>query len=222
MTPIERPYSIVPFSDLAKRKCPWISDLKTFVDGLINAIDLQMNAEAAADGQPELTDEDFLYERFNINRKFDRTIGNWQIFKYFIRNFRKKIFYEMLGDWRFSKEDLEMYEYFRTMDLDETNKCQPRYLNFKTIEKPRLEPTHKTFEHLKDITHRFYFWYSANRMCCPYRWIYINRFWNLELVIDRVMNKENVIEAKPFVDIFALEMPCRGYTYDTEKYISFD
>lgn len=127
-----KPFKIHPYFDLMKQGCPWLGDVKAIVLDCIKTEQDSITREAQADGQPELSDEQFLYEHFVFNRDHDMLIANWRILKYFIRIFRLKIYYDMIGEWKFTTNDVEMYNYFNTITVTDKTKCMPRYLKFKT------------------------------------------------------------------------------------------
>ena len=130
-----KPFKVHPFFDLMRQGCPWLGDVKAIVLDCIKQEQERITAEAHADGQPELADEKFLYERFIFNRDHDMLIANWRILKYFIRTFRLKIYYDMIGEWKFTSNDVEMYNHFNSIKVTAVTKCMPRYLKFKTDDK---------------------------------------------------------------------------------------
>lgn len=103
--------------------------IKKFIDELVSDIE----AEAAYDGQPELCDENYLYECFKNNIEFNRKVGNWQVLKYYSRIVVIKLAKSMLGEFTFTEHDVEMIEYFGTMNMDpEEKKCRQRKLKLKS------------------------------------------------------------------------------------------
>ena len=115
--------------DLASKGYPWVDSFKAVINKHIDEVQAALEAEAAYDGQPEFLDEEFLYERFVDNAKNDFRKANWQILKYFIWKFKIKVMKDILGEWTFTDNDVEMYCYFRGIQVDMTTKCMPRLLN---------------------------------------------------------------------------------------------
>lgn len=100
---------------------------------IIGDIVSDIEAEAAYDGQPELCDCDYLYECFKNNIEFDMVKGNWQVLKYYARVVAIKLAKAMIGDWTFNDRDVEMINYFGSMDMDkETKTVRNRMLNLKS------------------------------------------------------------------------------------------
>ena len=128
-------YQLSPYDFVSRQECSWIPTMREFVSKRIDWLSNLMRKEAEADGQPELADEKFLYERFEDNRDSGMQIGNWQIFKYFIRVMEIKILYEMLGEWRYTSSDLYMYSYFRSCP----STCKRKYINFTVADDDTIE-----------------------------------------------------------------------------------
>lgn len=111
---------------------PWISDMKSRVLDYIEKMESIIKTEAEAEGLPQLADDDFLYERFKDNCCYNMYVGNWQIFKFFLAKFKVKVAKEMIADWCYTYQDVEMYEYFNFTTFNKTNKCEIRFIRFKT------------------------------------------------------------------------------------------
>ena len=112
---IRNPYKTLPYQTLVEQKCPWLEDMTTHVITRIAEFDKFMRAEAECDGQPELTDPNYLLERFNCEHNM--YYGNFKILKYFILMFKMKILYLMIGQWHFTDFDVTLYKYFRDPNL---------------------------------------------------------------------------------------------------------
>lgn len=125
----EKPYKKNMIEDLAAKGYPWIDSFKAVINKHITEVQAALEAEAAYDGQPELLDEEFLYERFVDNVEHDFRKANWQILKYFIWKFKIKVMKDIIGEWTFTDHDVEMYCYFSGIPVDMTTKCMPRLLN---------------------------------------------------------------------------------------------
>lgn len=114
---IRNPYKTLPYQTLVEQKCPWLDDMTTHVRSRIAEFDKFMRAEAECDGQPELTDPNYLIERFNFNCEHNMYYGNFKILKYFVLMFKMKILYLMIGQWHFTDFDVTLYNYFRDTNL---------------------------------------------------------------------------------------------------------
>ena len=95
---LERPYQKVPYDDMVAMGCPWIGDFKSSVEEEIRRKMEELDKEAAYDGEPRLTSEDYLYERFKDNCYYGLFRANWQVLKYFYRLFQIKIYKDMIGE----------------------------------------------------------------------------------------------------------------------------
>ena len=62
--------------------------------------------------------------------------GNWRILKYFVEFFKLKIFKDMIGQWTFTENDREMYDYFNSVEVTDANKCKPLLIHFNTGKDP--------------------------------------------------------------------------------------
>lgn len=111
---------------------PWISDMKSRVLDYIEKMESIIKTEAEAEGLPQLADDDFLYERFKDNCGYNMYASNWQVFKFFLAKFKVKVAKEMIADWCYTYHDVEMYEYFNFTTFNKTNKCEIRFIRFKT------------------------------------------------------------------------------------------
>lgn len=129
-----KPYKISPYHDLLEKGYPWVEGLRSVVASGIDDIMAKMKAEAEYEGQPELLNEDFLYERFKENCEHGLRFANWQVLKYFSRILNVKVWKETMGVWSYTNNDLEMFNYFKSMKVDKDTCCAPRYLNFKTCD----------------------------------------------------------------------------------------
>lgn len=125
-------YEINPFEDAKKLKAPWLKELQSYVKDTIDLMKSEIKKEAEYDGQTELMNEKFLYKRFKDNCQNGMMYGNWEVFKYFLRNMRLKVCYEMIGELKYTKEDKEMYDYFMNIEVTEKNKCKHSIIKFKS------------------------------------------------------------------------------------------
>lgn len=113
---MKRPFQIHPYDALVSKGCPWINDVKTRTLQRIDDFEAFIKQEAEGCGIPYFADDDFIYERFVDNRNHDLAKANLEVFKFFALKFRIKILYDMIGEWKFTDKDAEMYEYFRTTE----------------------------------------------------------------------------------------------------------
>lgn len=113
---MKKPYKKSPYDVIVKLKCPWIKDVKTRTLKRIADFEAFIKNEAEGCGIPYFANDDFIYERFVDNRKHNMAKANLEVLKFFALKFRIKILYDMIGDWRFTDRDAEMYEYFRTTE----------------------------------------------------------------------------------------------------------
>ncbi len=125
-----KPFTIHPYDDMVSKGCPWLNEVKTAVLDRIKAESDRIPKESAMDGNPYLADESFLYECFVDNIEHGLVRDNWQILKYFVRMFHIKILYDVIGEWKFTDRDVEMYNHFNEIKVTEHDKCIPRYLKF--------------------------------------------------------------------------------------------
>ena len=119
--------------DIVKKENPsWNKDLHKKIEKFVKVYKKQLRKEAEYDGDDRLCQEEFLYERFKLNVEHDMYNGNWQILKYFYRNLRLKVFYQMIGENRYTEEDVEMYNYFTSIEVNEKCKCRPKLLKLSS------------------------------------------------------------------------------------------
>ena len=111
---MKKPYKKSPYDEMVKLKCTWIKDVKKRALNRINEFEEFIKKEADSEGIPYFADDDFIYERFVDNRKNNMAKANLEVLKFFLLKFRIKILYDMIGEWKFTQHDVEMYEYFRT------------------------------------------------------------------------------------------------------------
>lgn len=114
---ISKPFTDHPFKDMVSQKCPWIDDVRDRVTKRIREFEQFIEGHADKDGQPEMTDDSHLYKCFLYNKEHNQYYGNLVVLKYFIWKFKVKILYDVIGEWRFTDHDVEMYNYFRKEDF---------------------------------------------------------------------------------------------------------
>ncbi len=126
----QKPYEKSPYEVFKELKAPWLGELRQNVTNVIDAYYAWIRDEAQLDGVPRLVDEDFLYERFVDNVACNLYYSNWEVLKYFIVIMRIKMYKEFIGEWTFTEHDVEMYNHFNYMDVNDDNKCTYRQLKF--------------------------------------------------------------------------------------------
>lgn len=131
---LTKPYKVHPYHDLVERGYPWVDKMKSEIENHIDDIMHKMTQEAVFDGQQELLNEQFLYDRFKDNCRCDMRMGNWQVFKYFCRLLYIKVWKDSIGKWCFTTGDAEMYRYFCSMKIDGETNCAPRYIDFHSCD----------------------------------------------------------------------------------------
>lgn len=129
---IKKPYKISPYEEIKSMKPTWLKEVETLIDKKIKAAKNQLEEEAEYDGQPELNDDKFLYERYKENSENNMYFGNWQVLKYFYRKMKIKLYEVMRGNWLFTDNDVEMYNYFLNLKVSEDIKCKPAFLKIKS------------------------------------------------------------------------------------------
>jgi len=191
MTFAPKPFKIHPYDEMVEFGAPWIDKLTGAVNHIINDYKEAIRLEAISDGEPKLANEDFLYERFLDNRQHNMWKANWQVLKYFYQYFRMKIFYDIIGQWVFTEHDVEMYNYFSTVEVSDADKCKPSNLRFK--EKPELLVSYLS-ERFPDsyikYTFQYDWWYQfpdrENRANGNYLGLFEQEFNIAELMIRNV------------------------------------
>lgn len=113
MKTIAKPYKTSPYTAMVKLKAPWIADVKARVTKRIAEYEQFLENEAQLDGQPELTDDKFLYDTFKYDVEHNMAYGLFHVLKYFNIKFRVKILYDMIDQWKFTDQDAEIYNHFR-------------------------------------------------------------------------------------------------------------
>lgn len=134
MTLLDCPYkdSFSPYEAAKNAKAPWLDDVIIEITGLIDKLEKQLKKEAEYCKDTSLLDPEYMYAKFKENCKYEMYFGNWTIAKYFYRQFKIKVLKEMIGQWEFTVEDKEMYNYFCNVEINDKNKCKPSMIKFKS------------------------------------------------------------------------------------------
>lgn len=121
-----------PYQFAKKNNADWIDKIKGEIQPVISAMEKQLMDEAEFCHDTELLDPKNMYCRFKENCEHNTFMGNWVILKYFSRMLKIKLLKEMLGEWTYTKEDKEMYEYYRSINVNYKNRISPRSLDYKS------------------------------------------------------------------------------------------
>jgi len=122
----------LPIEEIKEIKPEWISEIEKVVHEYIKATEEQIVAEAEFEGNEDFLDEKKLYEHFKDVKENEMWFGMWEILKYFIMYMNLKACKLILGDWTFTDNDKEMYNYFSTVKVNDNTKCKPSLLKLKS------------------------------------------------------------------------------------------
>lgn len=134
---LEKPSVKTPYDIICELNPDWKSEMETVVKKQIEEIESAIKKEAEKSGDDRMADEEFLYSRFKDNVSTGMIFANWEVLKYFSKILLCKSYYEYIGEWKYTEEDVEMYRYFRDVEVDQKTKCRPKYLKFNCIADPR-------------------------------------------------------------------------------------
>ena len=112
MNVTKQPYNVSPYEDMKRINVPWLEDMTKMVKARIAEVESLLVADAERNGVPGLANEDEMYARFLDNKGCRMNFANLEVFKYFVLMFRIKMYYELIGQWRFTERDVEMYNYY--------------------------------------------------------------------------------------------------------------
>lgn len=132
MKSLKKPYKNSPYFEIKSMKCTWAEEMETDVKEYIATLEQQLHDEAEYCGVLEMLDDTYLYKCFLNNKDNQMYFGNWEVLKYFLRKMRIKLAKEIIGEFCFTKQDKEMYDYFCSVQINEKNKCKPAILKFKS------------------------------------------------------------------------------------------
>lgn len=117
-------FKVSPYEELVKSNPIWIDKMIAEVKQNIIALEKSLIEESKYDKYEPLRDENFLYTRFKDNIETGCIFGNWEVLKYFIRIFKLKIYYFMIGENKFTNHDKEMFDYFNNIEITNDTKCK--------------------------------------------------------------------------------------------------
>lgn len=118
---LKRPYKISLYNKLVNLKCPWVDEVKERVTKRIAELEAFIEREAESEGIPFYKDESFLYECFVDNKAHGLELDNLKVLKFFRMLLKVKLLYTMIGVWKFTDKDKEMYTYFRETKFNSFN-----------------------------------------------------------------------------------------------------
>ena len=127
------------FETVVKKSCaPWADSYVAELKKKIEEFQTLMVNETKYDCNCDLTDENFLYGCFKRNIQHGEFIGNWQVLKYFMIHMKIKAIKYMCGEWTFTENDKEMYDYFNNIVVDAQTKCKPKFIKIQNGVEPNL------------------------------------------------------------------------------------
>ena len=129
---LRKTYQDSIYEYIRKMNPSWFNEMESKLRKFCERFESEIKREAEYDGDDRLADPEFLYERFKDNVERGMFNGNWQVLKYFTRLLKLKIYREALGVWSFTEEDKEMYEYFKTVEVNSISKCKQKMLKFES------------------------------------------------------------------------------------------
>lgn len=131
--------AVNPYLEVKNNHYPWLDKISKDIDKCIDEYNNLIVTEAEFDKNTNLAHEDFLYDCFKKNVENEEYNGNWEILKYFRLFMHVKFLHYMKGDWTFTVQDKEMYDYFDSIKVNDTIKCKPAKLRIKSGIEPNLE-----------------------------------------------------------------------------------
>ena len=154
MKQLKKPSVKTPYDEICELNPEWKDEMIEVVRGHISYIEDLLRKEAIQDHLADILDPDKMYERFKENIKYRMTNGNWIILKYFRILLRLKVYHEIIGEWLYTEEDREMYEYFRNMKVTKSSKPKRSHLTYKEEGVLDTIPV--------DLTKNFLFYYELD------------------------------------------------------------
>ena len=149
---MERITVINPFEVITTYGYSWVASFKEAINDEIKYLENRLKEEAQYDGQPELAEKGFLYERFKENVEYEQFYGNWQVFKYFKRFFQINIFHDMIGEYTFDEKDKEMYNYFSYVKVNAKNVCKPKNIKLLSGAEAKLPASLWSYQFYYKVT----------------------------------------------------------------------
>ncbi len=144
MRPLKKPSVKTPYETICELNPSWKSEMEEAVKNRIKDIEAAIKKEAEKSGDVRMADEDFLYSRFKDNVSTGMIFANWEVLKYFSKMLICKWYYEHIGEWKYTEEDVEMYRYFRDIEVTKKSECCKRFIKFNFVDE-------EVFDHSKEI-----------------------------------------------------------------------
>ena len=101
-----------PFAEAVAYGYTWTGEFKKLIEEQVKIHQELLTREAEFEGNPLLTDENFLYQKFTENVTNEEWNANWEILKFFGMNLKIKMLKYMYGEWCLTEHDKEMFDYF--------------------------------------------------------------------------------------------------------------
>lgn len=136
MRPLKKPSVKTPYETICELNPSWKSEMEEVVKKHIKNIEAAIKKEAEESGDDRMADEEFLYSRFKDNVSTGMMFANWEVLKYFSKILLCKWYYEHIGEWKYTEEDVEMYRYFRDLEVTQKSKCRQKFLQFNFVANP--------------------------------------------------------------------------------------
>jgi hypothetical protein len=133
MKPLKKPSVKTPYETISEINPPWKSEMEEAVKKRIKFLESAIKKEAEKSGDGRMADEEFLYSRFKDNVSTGMMFANWEVLKYFSKILLCKWYYEHIGEWKYTEEDVEMYRYFRDIEVSKKTRCRPKFLQFNFV-----------------------------------------------------------------------------------------
>lgn len=133
MKQLKKPDVKTPYETICELNPSWKSEMEEAVKNRIKDIEAAIKKEAEKSGDIRMADEEFLYSRFKDNVSTGMIFANWEVLKYFSKILLCKWYYEHIGEWKYTEEDVEMYRYFRDIKVSNSTKCRKRFISFDSV-----------------------------------------------------------------------------------------
>lgn len=181
------------------KAAPWMAKVKTKIETLIKELTDSLNEEAENCHDAELLNPDVMYKRFKDNCHLGQFCGNWTILKYFTRMLDIKVYNEMIGNWLYTEEDKEMFDYFFNLKVTKEIKATPKILKFNNA------PVN-VYNYLDSTGNTVYIEFNSKANYNVYAEPYTNLFNGKFSCIDTLLRKSKMIMLyKPTDKLFEKE-----------------
>jgi hypothetical protein len=158
MRPLKKPSVKTPYETICELNPSWKSEMEEAVKNRIKDIEAAIKKEAEKSGDDRMADEEFLYTRFKDNVSTGMIFANWEVLKYFSKILLCKWYYEHIGEWKYTEEDVEMYRYFRDVEVTQKTKCRKKFIKFNSVD----EEVFAHSEELDQVTEKSLLYYELD------------------------------------------------------------